>query len=89
MTQTTYSTILISDWSLESSSTRQKMLYASTKATFKKQFGASQISDEYHATTGEEVTLTGYRRHLAVEAAPGPLTRQELEAKEIKEAESR
>ena len=75
--------------SLESSSTRQKMLYASTKATFKKQFGASQISDEYHGTTGEEVTLTGYRRHLAVEAAPGPLTRQELEAKEIKEAESR
>ena len=65
------------------------MLYASTKATFKKQFGASQIKDEYYANTKEEITLAGYRKHLAVDAAPGPLTRQEEEMKEIKETESR
>lgn len=65
------------------------MLYASTKATFKKQFGASQIKDEYFASSKDEVSLAGYRRHLAVEAAPGPLTRQEQEMAEIKEQESR
>ena len=68
---------------------RQKMLYASTKATFKKQFGAGQIKDEYFANLKEEVSLAGYRKHLSLEAAPGPLSRQEEELKEIKENESR
>ena len=76
-------------WSPDTSHTRYKMLYASTKATFKKQFGAGQIKDEYYANLKEEVSLTGYKKHLSVEAAPGPLTRQEEEMKEIKEKESR
>ena len=76
-------------WSPDTSQTRYKMLYASTKATFKKQFGAGQIKDEYYANLKEEVTLAGYKKHLSVEAAPGPLTRAEEEAKEIKEKESR
>lgn len=76
-------------WSPDTSHTRYKMLYASTKATFKKQFGAGQIKDEYYANLKEEVTLVGYKKHLSVEAAPGPLTRAEEEAKEIKEKESR
>ena len=80
--------ILLS-WSPDHAHTRQKMLYASTKATFKKEFGASQIKDEYYANLVEEITLAGYKRHLAVEAAPGPLSRQEEEMKEIKESESR
>jgi len=83
-----YLWVLVS-WSPDSSHTRQKMLYASTKATFKKQFGASQIKDEYYANSKEEITLAGYKKHMAVEAAPGPLTRQEEEMKEIKETESR
>ena len=83
-----YLWVLVS-WSPDSSHTRQKMLYASTKATFKKQFGASQIKDEYYANSREEITLAGYKKHLAVEAAPGPLTKQEEEMKEIKETESR
>ena len=68
---------------------RQKMLYASTKATLKKEFGAGHIKDEYYANLVEEITLAGYKRHLAVEAAPGPPSRQEEEMKEIKEPESR
>ena len=80
--------ILLS-WSPDNAHTRQKMLYASTKATFKKEFGAGQIKDEYYANLMEEITLAGYKRHLAVEAAPGPLSRQEEEMKEIKESESR
>jgi len=83
-----YLWVLLS-WSPDTSHTRQKMLYASTKATFKKQFGAGQIKDEYFANLKEEVSLAGYRRHLSLEAAPGPLSRQEEELKEIKENESR
>merc|ERR1711892_1354275 len=76
-------------WSPDNAHTRQKMLYASTKATFKKEFGAGQIKDEYYANLVEGITLAGYKRHLAVEDAPGPLSRQEEEMKEIKESESR
>ena len=83
-----YQWVLVS-WSPDSSHTRQKMLYASTKATFKNQFGAGQIKDEYYANSREEITVAGYKKHLAVEAAPGPLTKQEEEMKEIKETESR
>jgi len=76
-------------WSPDHAHTRQKMLYASTKATFKKEFGQGQIKDEYYANTKEEITLRGYRRHLASSEGPGPLSRQEEEMKEIKESEIR
>ena len=65
------------------------MLYASTKATFKKEFGGGQLKEEYYANMLEEVTLSGYKRHLKAEAAPGPLTREEEEMKEIKQTETR
>ena len=55
------------------------MLYASTKATFKKEFGGGQLREEYYANMKEEVTLSGYKRHLKSEAAPGPLSREEEE----------
>jgi len=76
-------------WSPDMAHTRQKMLYAATKATFKKQFGDGQIKDDYYANQREDVSLAGYKKHLAHEAAPGPLSQQELEMKEIKESESR
>ena len=80
--------VLIS-WSPDIAHTRLKMLYASTKATFKKEFGGGQLREEYYANMMEEVTLAGYKRHLKVEAAPGPLTREEEEMKEIKQTETR
>ena len=58
------------------------------QATFKKQFGEGQIKDDFYTNLKEEVTLAGYRRHLQVKEAPGPLTRQEEEMKEIKEVKS-
>jgi len=76
-------------WSPDHANTRQKMLYASTKATFKKEFGQGQFKDEYFATMREDVTLAGYKRHLKVEAAPGPLSREEEEMLEIKQSETR
>ena len=37
----------------------------------------------------EEVTLSGYKRHLASEKAPQPLTRAEEELNEVKASEHR
>ena len=37
----------------------------------------------------DEITLSGYRRHLAADAGPGPLSKEEEEMKEIKESETR
>ena len=65
------------------------MLYASTKATFKKEFGQGQFKDEYFASMREDVTLSGYKRHLSTGAAPGPLSREEQEMLEIKQSETR
>ena len=65
------------------------MLYATTKASLKKEFGGGQLKEEFYANMMEEVTLAGYRRHLRAEAAPGPLTREEEEMLEIKQAETR
>ena len=41
---------LMITWSPDDSPVRQKMLYASTKATLKKEFGGAQIKDEVFAT---------------------------------------
>ncbi|RWS17809.1 protein tyrosine kinase 9/actin monomer-binding protein-like protein [Dinothrombium tinctorium] len=44
-------------WSPEDSPVRQKMLYASTKATLKTTFGSASIVSDYFATNKEEMSL--------------------------------
>lgn len=83
-----YKWVLVS-WSPDTASVRNKMLYASTKATLKKDFGSGHISDDYYANSLEDVTLNGYKRHLASEKAPQPLTRAEEELAEVKASETR
>ena len=80
---------LLVTWIPEISSVRQKMLYASTKATLKSQFGSGQIADELHWSEKEEATLQGYRRTLADRKAPAPLTQAEEELALVKTTESR
>merc|ERR550519_2730770 len=46
------------------------MLYASTKATFKKQFGAGQIKDEYYANSREEISLDSKHNTLSTLSFP-------------------
>lgn len=41
---------LFLSWSPDTAPIRQKMLYASTKATLKQEFGTSQIKEELHGT---------------------------------------
>ncbi|XP_041037364.1 twinfilin-2-B-like [Carcharodon carcharias] len=71
-------------WTPEISSVRQKMLYTATRATLKKEFGGGHIKDEISATLLEDITLSGYRNHLASDAAPPPLTAAEQELQQLK-----
>lgn len=41
---------LFLSWSPDTAPIRQKMLYASTKASLKQEFGTSQIKEELHGT---------------------------------------
>ncbi|KAK8386553.1 hypothetical protein O3P69_010886 [Scylla paramamosain] len=81
-----YEWVLIS-WSPDDSPVRQKMLYASTKATLKKEFGAAQIKDEIFGTVQDDVSLDGLHRHRKSASAPVPLTAREEEINEIKKQE--
>ncbi|CAH1170374.1 unnamed protein product [Phaedon cochleariae] len=81
-----YEWLLIS-WSPDTAPIRQKMLYASTKATLKQEFGSSHIKEEIHATISTEVTLNGYLKYKKSAAAPAPLSMREEELQEIKRTE--
>lgn len=81
-----YEWLLIS-WSPDSSAVRQKMLYASTKATLKQEFGSGQIKEELHATVPDDVTLSGFRQHKQAAGTPAPLTSAEEELAELRRTE--
>ncbi|KAL0277199.1 UNVERIFIED_CONTAM: hypothetical protein PYX00_004563 [Menopon gallinae] len=77
-----YDWLLIS-WTPDTATVRQKMLYASTKATLKQEFGSGDIKDEFHATTLDEVSYSGYMKHKEDMKSPAPLTNREEELKEL------
>ncbi|KAI8376701.1 hypothetical protein EDC96DRAFT_282352 [Choanephora cucurbitarum] len=66
---------------------RDKMLYASTRATLTKELGDYRFVDNIYGTEKSEFTWEGYKKHLAHKAAEAPLTRREQELAEIKAAE--
>ena len=68
---------------------REKMLYASTRATLKTLFGNGYIKWEVFGTVPDDVSLEGFDKHVASENAPAPLTMEEHEKAEIKELEVR
>uniref|UniRef100_A0AAQ4Q6C6 Twinfilin-1 n=1 Tax=Gasterosteus aculeatus aculeatus TaxID=481459 RepID=A0AAQ4Q6C6_GASAC len=74
-------------WSPDVSAVRHKMLYAATRATVKKEFGGGHIKDEIFGTSKDEMTLVGYRKYLASQAAPLPLTAAEEELRKMKLSE--
>ncbi|XP_041976649.1 twinfilin [Aricia agestis] len=78
---------LLLSWSPDSAPVRQKMLYASTKATLKQEFGSAHIKDEMHATVKEEVSLKGYKAHVSGVNSPAPLTDREEALKELQQTE--
>lgn len=81
--------ILIS-WSPDSSSVRNKMLYASTKASLKKEFGGGHIYDDLYGNIKEDISLLGYEKHLKHEESSREdmMTREEKEREEVKKSEA-
>ncbi|XP_069760025.1 twinfilin-1-like isoform X3 [Narcine bancroftii] len=71
-------------WSPDPSPVRQKMLYAATKMALKKEFGSSHIKDEIFGTVREDVSFSGYRKHLISQNDPNPLTTAEEELQKDK-----
>lgn len=78
---------MLISWIPDISTIRQKMIYASTKSTLKLEFGGSYLKEEYHATTPEEITFSGYQKNKLSMAAPTPLTQREEEMKELRRSE--
>ncbi|KAJ7400303.1 Twinfilin-1 [Pitangus sulphuratus] len=71
-------------WSPDHSPVRQKMLYAATRATLKKEFGGGHIKDEVFGTVQDDVSLSGYKKYLISQSSPAPLTAAEEELRQIK-----
>uniref|UniRef100_A0A3B3BEC8 Twinfilin actin-binding protein 2b n=1 Tax=Oryzias melastigma TaxID=30732 RepID=A0A3B3BEC8_ORYME len=83
-----YEWIFIS-WSPDHSPVRQKMMYAATRATLKKEFGGGHIKDEMFGTVEEDLCFQGYLRHRSSCSSPAPLTAAEQELQRIRVTEVR
>nr|XP_060621836.1 twinfilin-2 [Anolis sagrei ordinatus] len=75
---------LFISWSPDNSPVRLKMLYAATRATVKKEFGGGHVKDELFGTVKEDVSLSGYQKHVSSCSAPAPLTAAEQELQQIR-----
>ncbi|KAA8593339.1 hypothetical protein FQN60_009455 [Etheostoma spectabile] len=78
-----YEWIFIS-WSPDQSPVKQKMLYAATRATVKKEFGGGHVKYEMFGTAEEDICLLGYQHHVSSCSGPAPLTLAEQELQRIK-----
>ncbi|KAL8594720.1 hypothetical protein ACOMHN_051666 [Nucella lapillus] len=74
-------------WSPDFAQVRNKMLYAATRATLKSEFGGGQIKEEFFGTVMEDVSYTGYLKHITAQHAPAPLTMAEEELQSIRQNE--
>ena len=75
-------------WIPEIATVREKMIYASTKATLKSQFGSGQIKEELLGTDPGDISMKGYNRQKQNQAAPAPLTQAEEELAFVKKTET-
>nr|XP_056712507.1 twinfilin-2 isoform X2 [Euleptes europaea] len=75
---------LFISWSPDNSPVRLKMLYAATRATVKKEFGGGHVKDELFGTVKEDISLSGYQKHVSSCSAPAPLTAAEQELQQIR-----
>ncbi|KAH9812085.1 hypothetical protein DFH28DRAFT_980002 [Melampsora americana] len=66
---------------------REKMLYASTRATISRQLGETHFKESIFATSKRDLTPEGYLAHLASQKAQAPMTARERELADIKAAE--
>ncbi|KAJ4487545.1 hypothetical protein J3R30DRAFT_3696301 [Lentinula aciculospora] len=71
----------------ESAKVRDKMLYASTRASLLKHLGSTVFTDSLFATSKSDLTSEAYLAHLKHIAAPKPLSTREQEMEDIRLAE--
>ncbi|KAL5013161.1 hypothetical protein ScPMuIL_007431 [Solemya velum] len=81
-----YQWIFIS-WCPDFSPVKQKMLYAATRSTMKKEFGGGQIKEELFGTTHGDISFQGFKKYKTAQLAPAPLTQQEEDLEMIKKTE--
>ncbi|KAK7049335.1 Twinfilin-1 [Paramarasmius palmivorus] len=71
----------------DSAKVRDKMLYASTRASLLKTLGSTSFTDSIFATSRSDITPASYAAHLASLNAPKPLSAREKEIEEARAAE--
>ncbi|ESK94229.1 protein tyrosine kinase [Moniliophthora roreri MCA 2997] len=71
----------------DSAKVRDKMLYASTRASLLKSLGSTSFTDSIFATSRSDITPASYAAHLASLNAPKPLSAREKEIEDAKAAE--
>ena len=62
------------------------MLYASTKASLKKDFGSAHVYDDLYGNVKEDISLIGYEKHVKHEESSREdmMTQEEKEREEVK-----
>jgi len=71
----------------DSAKVRDKMLYASSRASLLKSLGSTSFADSLFATSKADLTPEAYNAHLKHMAAPKPLSAREQEIADIRAAE--
>jgi twinfilin-like protein len=66
---------------------RQKMLFASTRLTLVRELGSEHFRETIFATTAEELSAAGFKKHDAHTKLDAPLTEEERTLGEVKRAE--
>lgn len=67
---------------------RQKMLFASTRLTLVRELGGEHFPESIFCTEADELTSSGWEKHLAHAESSNPLTQEEKDLEHIKEAEA-
>ncbi|XP_029471059.1 twinfilin-1 isoform X2 [Rhinatrema bivittatum] len=69
-------------WSPDHSHVRQKMLYAATRATLKKEFGGGHIKDELFGTVKIQTDISVDTKHQTLQGIAFPIDREAFQALE-------
>lgn len=64
------------------------MLFASTRLTLVRELGGEHFAESVFCTEPEDLTAAGWERHIKHTESGVPLTEQERESKELREAEA-
>ena len=72
----------------ETANVRQKMLFASTRLTLVRELGTERFRETLFATTKQELTAEGWRKHDRSGELKAPLTNEEQTLQDVKKAEA-